>query len=310
MYLDETGTPRAAISGHVDDFLFAGSDADDLYQHLVAMIKSKFQWGQWESSPFVQCGVRVVQHEDYSFTLSQHEFLEQLHPININRDRFRQRDHETTDLEKSQMRAVLGSLSWICGQTDILHSVDVNFLISTIPKSTVADLVKLNQLVADVKRHKAEVFIHPLKKEEEVDLVAWGDAAWANRPDNVNSTEGLICGLAPRSLRKGELSKVTLLSWKSGKIHRKCRSPACAEVHAVVDAEDDLYHLRYLWTEMHYPRSMLDKLSASEIVSLAPGIAVTDSKNLYDKINTDSPTVKGEEKAINNRSFSSERFLS
>ena len=91
------------------------------------------QWGQWEHSPFVQCGVKVVQHEDYSFTLSQHDFLEQLHPININRERFRQRDHETTDTEKSQMRAVLGSLSWICGQTDILHSVDVNFLISTIP---------------------------------------------------------------------------------------------------------------------------------------------------------------------------------
>ena len=140
------------------------------------------------------------------------------------------------------------------------------------------------------------MFIHPLKKGEKVDLVTWGDAAWANRPDHVNSTEGLICGLAPQSLRRGELSKVTLLSWKSGKIHRKCRSPACAEVHAVVDAEDDLYHLRYLWSEMHYPRSMLEKLSAPEIVNLTPGITITDSKNLYDKINTDSPTVKGEEK--------------
>jgi hypothetical protein len=296
VYFDETGTPRSAFSGHVDDFLFAGCDDDDLYQQLVAKIKSKFQWGQWEHSPFVQCGVKVVQHEDYSFTLSQHDFLEQLHPININRERFRQRDHETTDTEKSQMRAVLGSLSWICGQTDILHSVDVNFLVSTIPKSTVADIVKLNQLVSDVKRHRAEIFIHPLKKGEKVDLVTWGDAAWANRPDHVNSTEGLICGLAPQSLRRGELSKVTLLYWKSGKIHRKCRSPACAEVHAVVGAEDDLYHLRYLWSEMHYPRSMLEKLSAPEIVNLTPGITITDSKNLSDKINTDSPTVKGEEK--------------
>eukprot|EP00435_Cladocopium_sp_Y103_P060542 s1303_g22.t1 len=89
---------------------------------------------------------------------------------------------------------------------------------------------------------------------------------------------------------------VSLVAWRSGKIQRKCRSPACAEVHAVVNAEDDLFHIRYLWSELHYSRDVLQQLSADEIVAKSPGIVVTDSKKLYDRLDRDTPTVKGEEK--------------
>ena len=296
VYFDGHGVPRSAISGHVDDFLFGGCDSDDVHVQLMSQIKQKFNWGVWEDSPFIQCGVKVTQHSDFSFTLSQKDFIEGLTMIKISKDRLKERQVQTTDKEKSQMRAVLGSLSWVCGQTDVVHSSDVNYLVSTIPRSTVQDLVKLNNLVADVQRTAPDIRIHPLQKGETVDLIAWGDAAWANRPDQINSTEGIVIGLAPRTLREGSLSKVTLLSWRSGKIGRKCRSPACAEIHAVVNAEDELYHMRYLWSELNHPPGCLMRLSADNIVMLSPGIVVTDSKNLYDRLDKDTPTIKGEEK--------------
>ena len=296
VYFDKQQKPRSAISGHVDDFLFAGCDGDQVHQELMSLIQAMFKWGTWEDSPFLQCGVKVVQDDRFGFTLSQQDFIEGLSPIKLSRDRVRQREQPTTDHEKSQMRAVLGSLSWVCGQTNVLHSVDVNYLVSTIPLSTIQDVVKLNNLVEEVKRTAPQLKIHSLQKGEPVDLVAWGDAAWANRPDNIASTEGIVLGMAPKALRQGSLTNVSLLSWKSGKIERKCRSPACAEVHAVVNAEDELYHMRYLWSEMHFPRSVLNTLAAAKIVALSPGIVVTDSKNLYDRLDKDTPTIKGEEK--------------
>ena len=83
-----------------------------------------------------------------------------------------------------------------------------------------------------------------------VHMVAWGDAAWANRPDNVGSTEGIIIGLATQSLIDGKLAPVSILGWRSAKI-------------------DPPRHLR--------------SLSNDAIAALTPGLVITDSENLYDK---------------------------
>ena len=296
IYHDDQGKPRSIISGHVDDFLFGGSSEDPMHLSLMAKIQKKFSWGTWEQTPFIQCGVKIQQHEDFGFTLDQDEFCATISKIHIARDRERQRDAATTDHEKSQMRAVLGSLSWLCGQVDFLHAADVGFLISTVPRSTIADLVKVNQLVENVKLQPMKLKVHSMKKGEPIDLIAWGDAAWANRPDNTSSTEGIVLGLAPRKLRDGDLAPVTLLGWHSAKIDRVCRSPACAETHAVVDAEDELFHLRYMWSELHHPITKLSQLSEDKVAGLTTGIVVTDSKNLYDKLNKDTPVIKGAER--------------
>ena len=296
VYFDEHGKPRSIISGHVDDFLFGGSHNDELHHKLMGKIQAKFSWGQWENTPFTQCGVRVHQREDYGFDLEQKEFIENLKPIFISRDRERMRDSATTDTEKTQMRAILGSLSWLCGQTDYVHSSDVGFLISTVPNSTVQDLVKCNQLVHEIQRDPVVLTIHGMVKGTSLDMVAWADAAWANRPDNTSSTGGIVIAAAPQKLRDGALCAINLLSWRSYKIDRASRSPACAETHAVVDGEDELFHVRFLWTEMHKPPQSLEHLDKDQIVQDSPGILVTDSRNFFDKLWKDTPIIKGAER--------------
>eukprot|EP00435_Cladocopium_sp_Y103_P024799 s621_g6.t1 len=265
VYYDEKLQPRSVISGHVDEFLFGGSPNDEVHLKLMAAIQAKFSWGQWENTPFVQCGVKVHQREDYGFDLSQQEFVDSLKPIFLSKDRDRMRSDSTTDHEKTQLRAVLGSLSWLCGQTDFVHSADVGFLISTVPHSTVQDVVRANQLIHEVKRDPVTLTIHGM-------------------------------GAAPRQLRDGELCGINLLSWRSYKIDRASRSPACAETHAVVDGEDELYHVRYLWTELHNAPVILQKWSPDQIVQETPGILVTDSRNFFDKLWKDTPIIKGAER--------------
>lgn len=178
--------------------------------------------------------------------MDQFEFVDSLQTIHWNRDRERKSDSPTTDTEKTQMRAVLGSLSWLCNQTEFLFSSDVGFLIPSIPQNTISDIFTLNKLVDEVKRQPSKLRIHGLKFRENIDLVAWADAAWANRPDFINSTGGIVIGGVPQGLKHGDVTSVSLLNWRSYKIHRVSRSPACAETHAVVDAEDELFHLRYV----------------------------------------------------------------
>ncbi|CAE7627786.1 unnamed protein product [Symbiodinium sp. CCMP2456] len=42
------GHLRGMISGHVDDFLFSGGQEDKAWQEILAKIKAKFKWGDWE----------------------------------------------------------------------------------------------------------------------------------------------------------------------------------------------------------------------------------------------------------------------
>ena len=117
VYHDSEGKVRSCICAHVDDFLFGGAPGDQLHSDLMSKIKNHFSWGSWEQSSFVQCGVRVTQHEDFSITLDQKEFVGDIQEIHLSRDRARQNDAVTSEHERHQLRAVLGSLSWYTGQT-------------------------------------------------------------------------------------------------------------------------------------------------------------------------------------------------
>ena len=43
---------------------------------------------------------------------------------------------------------------------------------------------------------------------------------------------------------------MSVISWRSGRIDRVCRSATCAETRAVVDLEDELFAFRYQWSLM------------------------------------------------------------
>ena len=145
---------------------------------------------------------------------------------------------------------MLGSLSWLCGQTCFLYSVDVNFLISTIPVSTVGDINKANQLVRNIRKWKQQSYIiHAFPPDSDLIMACWTDAAWANRPNNKDSTEGIFVGIAEPRLEFGIETNITPVYWRSGKIESTCRSPACAETMASLNGEDDFLYLRVLWNE-------------------------------------------------------------
>ena len=80
------GRTRGMVSGHVDDFLFAGSSEDKEWQAVIVKIQERFKWGDWDKDCFVQCGVQVKKVPG-GFELSQPHYLEGLSEIPVNSSR-------------------------------------------------------------------------------------------------------------------------------------------------------------------------------------------------------------------------------
>ena len=290
------GVLRGAVSGHVDDFLFSGSETDSGWQAQLQRIKDRFKWGDWESGSFTQCGVQVVQDQE-GFHLSQAKYVEGIPEVPLNAKRRKDSSSPTTPREQSQLRATLGAMSWHAQQIAPHFSAEVSLLLSQVNSSCVATIVKTNQLVERAKAKKDHVMrIHHFPEGTELGVFAWVDAASQNRRDGY-STQGLFVGLAPTNMLQGAVGAVSAVAWHSNRIDRSCRSPGAAETQAAVNGEDVAYYARYQWGELlHGPP---DPRNPDETVAKVTGVVISDSRNVYDKLSTAVLTIRGAEKKSN-----------
>ena len=287
------GVLRGQISSHVDDFMFAGEEQDSGWQEVLRRIKERFKWGDWERDDFFQCGVRVRRVEN-GYALSQEQYIEGLQEIPLSTSRRRARKEDTSEREKTQLRALLGGLSWVAQQTAPHLSAEVSLLLSEVGRSTVDTIIKTNILLSHTKARKEhQMLIHKCSSQEALSMYVWVDAGSQNRPDG-GSTQGIFVGIGPAALQEGELGKISPVAWHSSKIDRACRSPGAAEAQAAVNGEDCLFFARYQWSELEH--GGVDPRDAVRTVKQTDGCLVTDSKNVYDKLREEVLVIKGAEK--------------
>eukprot|EP00959_Pyramimonas_sp_CCMP1952_P472605 9500312-Pyramimonas_sp.AAC.1 len=55
----------AIALSHVDDFLFAGREADKIWLEARRQVMGAFRWTEWEYDTFTQCGVDISQKADF-----------------------------------------------------------------------------------------------------------------------------------------------------------------------------------------------------------------------------------------------------
>eukprot|EP00439_Symbiodinium_sp_Y106_P066492 s501_g10.t2 len=261
------GKIQAMISDHVDDFLFSGNEENPGWLDIVRKIKERFQWGDWDKDEFVQCGVKVSR-KGKGFVLSQEKYVSEIPEIPINSSRRKEQGSATTGWEKTQLRGLLGALSWHAQQVAPHISAEVGILLSEVNTSVVRHLVQANQLLQSTKARKDhQMLIHSFGPSVELGMFAWVDAASQNRHDG-GSTQGIFIGAAPTALLKGEVCPITPISWHSHKIDRVCRSPGAAETQAAVNGEDQLCFARYQRSEIMFG-SVLSIKGAEKRANLA-----------------------------------------
>ena len=294
--LRKGGVLKGVISGHVDDFLFAGKSGDQFWEGKLEAIKQKFKWGAWDIGSFTQCGVLVEQGLT-GIDLSQPSYLDSLNEIGVCASRRKDRSSPTSDKEKSQLRALLGGLSWHASQVAPYLAAEVSLLLTEVARSTVETIIKANVLLSQAKaRQNYKMKIHPFREEDELMLVAWVDAGNCNRSDG-GSTQGIFVGMTTTGIMEGQICEVSPMAWHSQKIDRTCRSPGAAEAQAAINGEDALYSARFQWSELLYGHP--DRHAPDETVRRVAGCVVTDSRNVYDKLETEVLVIKGAEKRTN-----------
>lgn len=200
--LVKDGKLRGIISGHVDDFLFSGCAADPVWVATEKAIKDEFKWSDWEEGRFVQCGVLIEQEQDGSYTMSQKHCVGSIPAINIRASRKRERNSPTDELEKTQLRGLLGGISWHCQQVAPHFAADVSLLLTEVNQSTVDTLFRANRLLDQVRNMKEQKLrIHKVDLNKII-LVSWVDAANQNRIGG-GSAQGVIIGAASKELLTG-----------------------------------------------------------------------------------------------------------
>ena len=98
------------------------------------------------------------------------------------------------------------------------------------------------------------------------------------------------------NLLEGEVSKVIPISWHSNKIEKQCKSPGAAEGRAAVAGEDYMYHARFQWGELL--NREVDIFDVDSVVKTVPGCLISDSRNVYDKLQTAEMSIRGAEKKV------------
>lgn len=111
--------------------------------------------------------------------------------IEVSKERATNRKAVATPSEISQLRGVIGSLSWQASQTAPQFQADVGLLLSEVPYATVDTLLRTNKLVREVRMvPQTLVFPHWNVPWQDLSIVVWSDASNSNRPDK-SSTMGI-----------------------------------------------------------------------------------------------------------------------
>ena len=100
--------------------------------------------------------------------------------------------------------------------------------------------------------------------------------------------------MAPTTLLDGHMEKVSPIVWHANKIDRVVRSPGAAEAVAVVNGEDILFHAGHQWGEMTGPGTNV--FDVNEAVNRTVGTVISDSRNVYDRLQTEELTTQGAER--------------
>ena len=114
----------------------------------------------------------------------------------------------------------------------------------------------------------------------------YADASFCNKDDKTRSTEGRVVLIQNR-----DTGLVNIVSWKTRKIARVCRSVKGAETRALENALDDAVNVARLVKEIY--NGKIDLKKPDQI----PVQAYTDSKSLWESIHN---TRQCEEKLLRN----------
>ena len=248
----------------VDDILWAGCES---FPIVIEKFRKLFKVGKESNTVLDYIGVNLKQNADFSITISQNEYTNNLEPIDLDPSRMSNSKEPLEKSEKTALRAVLGQLNWLSGMSRPEISFMVSNISSRISSATIHDILEVNKVVKFVKQQKGYITIQKLDFAS-LKLVAYSDASF-NNVDNGNSQGGQIVFMSDK------YDTCCPITWSSNKIKRVARSTLAAETLSFTEAADTAFFISKLL------ENILHRTSHS-----IPIFCITDSQSLFEMVGT------------------------
>ena len=264
----KNGKLQGLVATHVDDLILAGNDIfeKEVTEKLMRILK----FSKIEKKSFKYCGCHIVANDDGSVELDQNEYVDALEKIETMEG---DPDRKLSEKETKAIRAKVGELLWVSLMTRPDLSYDLNVLSGEVSKATVNTAKELNKLVTKAKGSRNVLKFCKLGNIENLVVKVYADASYGNQDDGVRSTAGRVVLLEHK-----HKDAVNVVSWKTKKISRVCRSVKTAETRALEEAIDEAVNTARLIKEIYSGKVNLK--NPEQI----PVMAVTDCKSLWESL--------------------------
>ena len=202
-----TGRIEGLAVAYVDDFMVAIHEESPDGQRHFSDVEALYEWGEWESGSFTQCGVQIVQHRHQNrwagFALSCAHYAESMVLLDLSSARRKQRDDPVTANELAGLRGLLGQLMRLATQVVPQLQVPLSLLWGYLGVATVSTLLEANKLARRAQT-PLRTFVH-----EELSVIGWSDASWACRREG-SSQGGYIIGVANKTFLEQAESPISV----------------------------------------------------------------------------------------------------
>ena len=279
----QDGTVHGHIGIHVDDGLCCG---DAIFDKALVDLERKFPFGTKRERKFTFTGITIEQDSKGRIHLDQKEYINNISPINVTRDRRKGEDQKVTEPERQELRGLIGSLQYAASNTRPDISSRLSHLQSKINCAVIKDLLDGNRLLSDAKRYNDVRITYESIPIHEISFLAYSDASFATREKQQSQKGGLILA-AHKDICSQRPAISSPIVWYSKKIDRVVASTLAAETYALSHAVDLVDWLRLSWAWLKNPKipwKNPEKVWETENKS----IAAIDCKSLYDVITKNS----------------------
>ena len=262
---------------HVDDGLGGG---DEVFDAAIQQLEDKYPFGSKRKQSFVFTGIQIDQKINGEISLSQQEYVQNIDPITIPRERRKQHDAKIDPTELQNLRGLIGSLQYAASNTRPDLSCKLSLLQARITCATVSDLLNANKLLEEAKRHKdVKIVVKPLPPHK-IRFMSYSDAAFATR-EKAHSQRGCLILATTEEIDQSLQAPVSPLIWTSKKISRVVSSTLASETYALSGALDTLNWIRLHWGWLNDPNLVWQKPDVI-FPQLPMAFAVVDCKSLFD----------------------------
>jgi hypothetical protein len=262
---------------HVDDGLGGG---DSVFAQAISILEKRFPFGSQRQGSFTFTGIHLSQDHNGDINLSQKDYVNEIPPINVTRDRRKQPDLKVSPQELQDLRGLIGSLQYAASNTRPDLACRLSLLQARITCATVSDLLTGNKLLDDAKRFSQTTIRIQSLPAHKIRFLSFSDAAFATR-EKAHSQKGCLILATTNEIELTRSTPVSPLVWFSKKINRVVSSTLASETFALSGALDLLS-----WTRMHWAwildPSTCWKTPEVTLKGLPLSFAVVDCKSLFD----------------------------